>query len=421
MIKKLLIVVLAISTNTYAQTESRPSCGTMQHLEYLKQQNPDLESQMQEYNAGIKQWIAANESTLNKGISEVVTIPIVFHVLYNTTAENLSDAQVQSQLDAMNADFMGTNADAATNVPSAFKGVAGNPQIQFCLAKRTPTGEPTTGIIHKSTTKASFSDTGDPAKYSTKGGDDAWDPTKYFNFWICDLGSSLIGYAEFPTGTASKTFGVVSNYKYTGTIGAAKPFDKGRIGAHEGGHCFDLYHIWGDANCGNDEVSDTPTQKAETSGCPTFPRVTCSNGPNGDMFMNFMDYTDDVCLGMFTKGQTSRMLAVINSAPYNALKTSKGCEPPVNTGVLGGSSVQDLIIYPNPSQGIVNVSFTSLEKCQHVLEILNVLGQTVFTSEVKDVNGNYAETINLQQFDKGIYTICLRNKTGELTKKLVIE
>jgi hypothetical protein len=419
MIKRLQLALLVISTSMYAQTEKRPACATMEHLEYLKQQNPQLETEMKQYNAQLQEWITVNKESVNRGTA-VVTIPVVFHVLYNTTAENISDAEVKSQLDAMNADFMGTNADAATNVPAAFKSVAGNPQIQFCLAQRDPSGKATTGIIHKSTTKTSFSDSGDPAKFSSKGGDDAWDTKKYFNFWICDLGSALIGYAEFPTGSATTTFGVVSNYKYTGTIGAAKPFDKGRIGAHEGGHCFNLFHIWGDQDCGDDNVSDTPTQKQETSGCPTFPNVSCSNSPNGDMFMNYMDYTDDVCLGMYTKGQVVRMLAVINNLPYSALKTSNGCEPPVNTGINILAADNDLTIYPNPSNGTVTISFTPVDRSTHGVEIQNALGQILYKEEVSDLNETYSKSLDLQPFGKGIYTIRLRNKTGEAAKKVVI-
>ena len=419
MIKKLMLAMLVVATSMYSQTQ-RPTCATMQHLTYLKQQNPQLESEMEHYNAQLKEWMVANSDNFRTS-KTVITVPIVFHVLYNTTAENISDAEVKSQLDAMNADFMGTNADASTNIPSVFKGVADNPQIQFCLAQRTPDGKPTTGIIHKSTTKTSFTDTGDPAKYSSKGGDDAWDPQKYFNFWICDLGTALIGYAEFPTGTASKTFGVVSNYKYTGTIGAAKPFDKGRIGAHEGGHCFDLYHIWGDASCGDDGVSDTPTQKQETSGCPTYPHVSCGNSPNGDMFMNFMDYTDDVCLAMFTKGQVDRMVAVVNNPPYSAWKTSNGCEPPVNTGITGLIAEEELTVYPNPSDGIITFSFHSADKSVPLIEVQNVLGQTVYKEQLTDFNGSSSRSVNLQPYGKGIYTLRLKNKNSELTKKLVIK
>jgi hypothetical protein len=419
MIRKLPFALFLICSSMYAQTAKRPTCATMEHLAYLKQQDPQLEMEMMQYNAQLQEWIAANQERLSRN-REVVIIPIVFHILYNTPAENLTDAQVKSQLDAMNADFMGTNADAS-GIPAAFKSVASNPQIQFCLAQRDPAGKATTGIIHKSTTKTSFSDTGDPAKFSSKGGDDAWDTKKYFNFWICDLGTSLIGYAEFPTGTATNTFGVVSHYSYTGTIGALQPFDKGRIGAHEGGHCFNLFHIWGDANCGDDAVSDTPTQKAETSGCPTFPRITCNNSPNGDMFMNFMDYTDDVCLAMFTKGQTARMVAVVNTAPYNALKTSNGCVPPVNTGINILAVDNDLTIYPNPSNGVVTIAFTPMDKSMHSIEIQNVLGQVLYKEEMIDYTGQYSKSIDVQAFGKGIYTVHLRNKTGEIAKKVIVE
>src|SRR6185295_12649432 len=180
----------------------------MEHMEYLMKQNPNLKTELQQYNAQIDQWITANANS-TRNSNAVITIPIVFHILYNTAAENLTDDDIQSQLVAMNADFMGTNADAS-QTPSAFKSVAGNPQIQFCLAQRTPDGKATNGIIHKSTTKTSFG-TNDAAKFSAQGGDDAWDTKKYFNIWICDLGATLLGYGEFPTGTATNTYGYVGH------------------------------------------------------------------------------------------------------------------------------------------------------------------------------------------------------------------
>jgi hypothetical protein len=565
MIKKLQIALLFISTSVFAQTEPRPVCGTMEHMEYLKQQNPNLEAQMQEYNTQLNKWIAENgENTRNE--NAVITIPIVFHILYNTTAENISDAEIQSQLVAMNADFMGTNADAS-KTPSVFKSVAGNPQIQFCLAQRTPDGKATNGIIHKSTTKASFS-TNDAAKFSSQGGDDAWDTKRYFNIWICDLGSSLLGYGEFPTGTATNTFGYVGHYKYTGTINSSSPYNLGRTTTHEIGHCLNLRHIWGDANCGNDGVADTPTQESENYKCPSFPHVTCSNGPNGDMFMNYMDYSDDACMNMFTKGQSTRMLAVINSAPYSSLKTSDGCQPltpasvnitssdadnticegtsvtftaaptgatsptyqwkvagtnagtgvtyttstlkdgdvvtcemtsgsatvtsnsikmtvnpipptptitqngavltssaptgnewyfngspisgatgqsytttkngnyivkatvkgciaisnivVINTGIGTVSNSTNLSVFPNPTDGLITVSFTVNDKTTHRVEVKNVLGQLVFKDELVDFNGTYSKSINLQQFGKGTYTITLMNDHNVLAKKIVV-
>lgn len=416
MIKKLPLALLLMSASVFAQTESRPTCGTMEHLAHMIQENPQLEAQMQQYNAELDQWIAANANQRTQ--NAVITIPVVFHILYNTTAENIPDTQVKSQVEAMNADFMGTNADLS-KVPAVYKSFMDNPQIQFCLAQRTPTGEATTGIIHKSTTKTSFSGN-DAAKFSAQGGDDAWDTKKYFNIWICDLGASLLGYAEFPTGTATNTFGYVGHYKYTGTIGSTKPFHLGRTTTHEIGHCLNLRHIWGDADCGNDQVSDTPTQEAANSGCPTFPSVTCSNGPNGDMFMNYMDYSDDACMNSFTKGQVTRMLAVMNKAPYNALATSNGCQPPVNTAIGDYAAEASFSIYPNPSDGLINVSFIITDKSTHSLEVKNVLGQVVYKEALNGLSGNYSKSINIQEFGKGTYTITLMNDHNLLAKKIII-
>jgi len=402
----------------FAQTESKRTCGTMHYLASMKEENPQLESEMKQYNAEINEWIKANENANERSATATITIPVVFHILYNVPEENITDAEIESQVVAMNADFMGTNADAS-KIPSAFKSLMGTPGIQFCLAKRTPTGAPTTGIIHKSTTLTVFTDNNN-AKYSSKGGDDAWDTKKYFNIWICDLGPKLLGYGEFPSGTATKTYGYVGHYSFTGTINSKSPYNLGRTTTHEIGHCFNLSHIWGDAYCGDDLVSDTPTQEADNSGCPSFPHVTCSNGPNGDMFMNYMDYSNDACMNMFSKGQTTRMLAVLNKAPYNALKTSDGCTPAVNTGIISITTNNNISVYPNPSEGIFNVSFVINEQIAHTLEVRNVLGQVIYKDAIVAPNGDYSKSIDIQKFGKGTYTILLLNEHRIMANKIVV-
>ena len=152
----------------------------------------------------------------------VVTIPVVFHVLYNTAAENISEAQVMSQLDILNEDFRRLNADQ-DNVWSQ----AADTQIEFCLASQDPNGNPTDGILRVPTNVTSFG-TNDAMKFTSQGGSDAWPASDYMNFWVCDLGSSLLGYAQFPGGPAS-TDGIVCNYTATGNTGTASaPFDLGR-------------------------------------------------------------------------------------------------------------------------------------------------------------------------------------------------
>jgi len=300
----------------------------MEHLHMLQQQNPELSESMKEIERFTQQWVAAHPR--GDDSRALYNIPVVVHVVYNTAAENISDAQVQSQIDVLNRDFSRTNTDAS-GTPSVWQSIAANCDIQFCLATVDPNGNPTTGIVRKATSVTSFS-TNDAVKYSSSGGDNAWTSSKYLNIWVCDLGSGYLGYAQFPGGP-SATDGVVIDYQAFGTTGTATaPFHLGRTATHEVGHWLNLYHIWGDdgSSCsGSDGVSDTPNQGDENYGCPPFPTLSCSNGPNGDMFMNYMDYTDDGCMNLFTNGQKARMQALFaTGGARNSLLTSNGCGAP---------------------------------------------------------------------------------------------
>jgi hypothetical protein len=260
----------------------------------------------------------------------IVTIPVVVHVLYNTAAQNISDAQVQTQIDVLNADFHRLNKDLS-KVPAAFTSLIGDAGVQFVLAKRDPNGNATNGVVHKSTTATSF-DSSDKMKYSSSGGDDAWPAASYLNLWSCNLGGGLLGYAQFPGGAAA-TDGVAILYSAFGSGGSAvAPYDLGRTATHEVGHWLNLRHIWGDARCGNDQVSDTPTQQTSNYGCPAFPHVTCSNGASGDMFMNYMDYVDDGCMQMFSSGQGDRMDALFatGGSRVSLLNSLGGVAPGTN-------------------------------------------------------------------------------------------
>jgi hypothetical protein len=337
--KKNLFLALGLSalmvTSALAQSSSVRNCGTMQHLADMEAADPGLAARMQQIEQQTQQILAS--SGANK-TAALVTIPVVFNVVYANSTQNITDAKCIAQLNQLNLDFARLNSDAS-NTPSVFQGLAANTQIQFCLAQRDPNGNATTGIIHKSTTVTSFT-SNDNVKRNANGGDDAWDATKYLNIWSCNLGGGLLGYAQFPGGAAS-TDGVVCLYSAIGSLtspGTATPYHLGRTMTHEVGHWLNLRHIWGDATCGNDLVGDTPTQSTSNFGCPTFPRVTCSNGPNGDMFMNYMDYTDDACMNMFTTGQSTRMTALFAAGGSRVgLTTSLGCQAPSTTcGVPSG-------------------------------------------------------------------------------------
>ncbi|MCY7360557.1 MAG: zinc metalloprotease, partial [Ignavibacteria bacterium] len=216
------------------------TCSTMEVFDRLKSEDPGYEASLNQIEVQVQEYIKNNPQ--NDRL--VITIPVVVHVVYKTAAQNISTAQIQSQINILNADFRKLNADVS-GVPSVFQSSVADCQINFCLATKDPNGAVTTGIVRKSTTKTSFS-TNDYVKYTSRGGNNIWDRNKYLNIWVCNLSGGVLGYAQFPGGAAA-TDGVVIGYNYFGNTGAAVyPFDKGRTATHEIGHWFNLRHIWGD-------------------------------------------------------------------------------------------------------------------------------------------------------------------------------
>lgn len=249
-----------------------------------------------------------------RGRTATTSIPVVVHVVYHNQVENVSAEQVASQIDVLNLDFNGRNPDTSV-VPAVWRNTIGNARIEFKLADRDPDGAVTNGITRTHTQVAAFRDD-DAVKSAASRGADPWPADRYLNIWVCPL-QNLLGYAQFPGGPAH-TDGVVINYRAFGTNGTAEaPFNLGRTATHEVGHWLNLFHIWGDdgSGCaGDDLVDDTPNQGTENRGAPVFPHVTCDNGPDGDMFVNFMDYVDDRSMVMFTDGQVERMHAALDAA-----------------------------------------------------------------------------------------------------------
>jgi hypothetical protein len=253
--------------------------------------------------------------------NSLITIPVVVHILHGGEAigvgRNISVAQVQSQIAVLNEDFRRLNANRV-NTPLGFQGVAADVIVQFQLACIAPNGTATNGILRRQTATVSFSDN-DNIKFTASGGEDAWPTSRYLNIWVSTLQNGLLGYAQFPFDYATKpnTDGVVIRTTAFGRVGnVVAPFHQGRTATHEVGHWLNLFHIWGDdaGSCnGSDQCGDTPNQSAENFGCPGFPHVSCTNGVNGDMFMNYMDYTDDPCMNIFTTDQRVRMRAIFST------------------------------------------------------------------------------------------------------------
>jgi Pregnancy-associated plasma protein-A len=293
-------------------TETMPkrrTCGCMEVHNRLIETDPAFRARLFELE---RSTVERMNSASARVADEPITIFVVVHIVHNNAAENISEDQVNSQIHVLNKDYAAENMDIV-NVPDVWKGLVIDSGIRFELASADPDGNPTSGITRTKTDRPSFG-SNDTVKFAESGGIDAWPTDKYLNIWVCTLSGGLLGYAQFPEGP-KETDGVVVRNTALGTTGTATaPFDFGRTTTHEIGHWLNLRHIWGDDNgacTGSDFVDDTPNAGGPNFGKPTFPSISCHNGPNGDMFMNYMDYVDDDAMFMFSAQQVARMSATL--------------------------------------------------------------------------------------------------------------
>ena len=414
----LLLLVFSINfnfpvLNAQDNEEVINRCATMEYLELRLMENPELENNIKIIEKHTQKWIRDNAFLTSKN-KEIITIPVVVHIVYNTSAQNISDAQVHSQIEVLNQDYRRLNSDAA-NTPSFFQPVAADCQIEFCLAKRTPEDSATSGIIRRNTNVGSFT-LDNKVKFDSLGGSDAWDRDKYLNLWVCKLAGGYLGYASFPGGSP-EVDGVVTRYQSFGKYGSAQPpYHMGRTCTHEVGHWLNLLHPWGNwGGCSDDDyVSDTPNQEGPNYYCPVYPQPSCSD--TSDMFMNYMDYTNDSCMNTFTKGQKLRMKAIIDSvrAP---LKTSNGCQPVI--GIAENTFIPDIQIFPNPSNGYVNVisSHTYTQDLEFI--VYDLLGNIIMESSVAGSTGINIK-IDLTAEPSGVYFLKITGMGQSRVEKIFI-
>lgn len=323
-------------------------------------------------------------------ISDVIIIPVVVHVVYNTPEQNISNDQIRSQINVLNKDFRKKNADAAF-VPAAFRELAADSRIEFRLATTDPAGLPTNGIIRKSTTVVGFG-IDDGIKSSATNGSDAWNRDEYLNIWVGNLSGGVMGYASIP-GCSPEKDGVVIRFAVFGTTANVRaPYNKGRTTVHEVGHWLGLRHIWGDAACGDDRIDDTPPQEGPTRGCPAGVISTCSSGTAGNMYMNFMDFTNDECTNMFTQGQAVKMreLFIPGGSRVSLLHSNRAGGEIIEDEETGALSPGGLSLYPNPAASELSLRFNNNDNNGQVVVIYNHLGQTsrkfYITKNVMNVN-----------------------------------
>ncbi len=350
----LLPVFLCIHLQFTPQAQTMERCHTTESYERLKIQYPEYEQNRQQIERQIQEIITQRDV-----VNGITIIPCVYHVIHDGDAvgagENLSTALLQAQLDQMNDDFRRTNADAG-NTPAAFAGVAADTEIEFCLAQLDPNENTTTGINRINVNTLSGVNTNDcwdddyiDANIKSPT---VWDRNRYLNIWVVfkinrsdNCANTILGYAQFPGGPANSD-GIVLRATTVGSLASPNPaggdYSFGRTGTHEVGHWLNLFHVWGNCSsscCGvDDSVSDTPnaSEPNYTSAPCTYPGPdSCDEGASDlpDMFQNYMDYSDDQCMNLFTQGQATRMNAAIAAS-----------RPGLLTAQCGPSCVDNLVL-----------------------------------------------------------------------------
>jgi len=361
---------------------------------------------------GLPEPVEASASDLQQ--REVVTIPVVVHVVYKNEVENISLEQIYSQIEVLNEDFRAQNGDLDL-VPPYFEDFIADTEISFCLAARTPDGEWTNGVTRTETPLDNIGMLSN-VHYTDLGGRDAWEPAHYLNIWVADMGGSVGGRSSFPGQGPAGEDGVVIdpfNFGTVGIAGTSAPYDLGRTTTHEIGHYFNLEHVWGQGSpdCDNtDFVEDTPkSSKTYLGECPSGPLFSCDSP---DMYNNFMFYTNDACMAHFTPGQKARMWAAMQQY-RSGLLDSPGCLP-THVEDLG---FMDFEVFPNPNAGLFKVQLPESSMESLLLEVFDGMGRLVFKKVCSPSQATFS--VDLRTFGRGLYWLRLSGETGFVARRVI--
>ena len=388
---------------TYFVSAQR-DCRSFEYQQQLLQKVPGLQTSRD----AAQNFVLRHESSrISSDVAgRTITIPVVVHVLYHYPAENISDSLVRSQIRALNRDFRKLNPDTL-KIPAAFKALAADCGIEFQLATADSKGRSTSGIIHKYTPITKWT-MDDKIKLSSEMGDDGWDPKSYLNIWVGAL-DQFLGYSSVP-GDPSEKDGVVISKVALG----------GRTAVHEIGHWLGLRHLWGDEDCGDDGVADTPKQETFTNGCPSGVRITCNNAPYGDMYMDYMDFTNDACLVMFTKGQKQKMRALFEpGGARSSVLLSNALGSPVSEEM----PLPDLPprwlyvkIYPDPASTELNINVESDTRwVGKELQVINITGQV----QIRKTISSKTQKLDISQLKPGLYFIRVEKQGEKIMEKFI--
>lgn len=406
--------ILVYSNQLIAQR----NCVTFNYQQQLLSTDPSLQIKIDAIESFTKQHAGTTDQLSRTEGTTVITIPVVVHIIYHQPEENISDQQVLNQIAILNRNFRHRNADSV-NTPQYFKSLAADCEIEFKLATSDPRKRNTNGIIRKYSPIVWWS-ADDKMKFSSEMGDDAWDAKSYLNIWICNL-DQVAGYSSVMGGPANKD-GVVLGFNVIGSTGGTDGFNMGKTAVHEVGHWFNLKHLWGDTDCGDDLVDDTPKQSTYTVGCPSAIRISCGNGSNGNMYMNYMDFTEDGCMNMFTYGQKARMRALFAPGGFrNSFLSSAGLDAPLifeaNLPVESPKWLHPQL-YPNPATSEMTLDLAyDVRWMGKVITVTNLQGQVV---EKLQINSK-SQKINVSKLLPGLYFLSAKKEDGDFIKQKFIK
>ena len=375
------ILFVTFSISSFSQVQR---CSTDEYRQVLKSKGL--------YKYSKKQPVSHQLSSTN------YDIPVVVHILYNTEEQNISDDRIYSQIETLNNDYNALNIELE-NIPEEFQNVIGNVGFSFCLVQEDLQGNSFNGINRVYTEIESFQGFSDGMKKTDQGGIDAWDTENYLNLWVCDLNGNTLGFATMPGSAPADLDGVVIDYAYFGVnLSSPNPYNLGRTGTHEVGHYFNLEHTFY-AGCSDwDDCEDTPALASPTYGCPSYPQASCSSN---DMTMNYMDYTNDACMYMFTACQANRMTDALLTYRSNLI-ASTNCSVSIDEDIQS----DHINIYPNPVVDILYIDIYNVS-----VSLSDIYGRRLIDKHI--VNDRQ---LNISFLPSGTYFLSIRDKMYKIIK-----